>query len=388
MNPQVIERIVSQWLQQQLAGTSFASLMQPVEQAIADSGRQMVGSMSRIAAEALNQLDGTLEDFGDGLADLASQHLEASSADASGGQKRGTSGILDFLKNDFTRTLITVIAPLTTFATLLAQSTSGFTLFLGAINILALTIAPVIIPFFIVLGAALLALSSMLEDELDPALDALYEWVAVTAVDAFRALVEWVSKVREGLKAMWSHLEPEHGAKDVAAAEQAIEENIPEGVAGAIMAIFDPILQAINPNTKPFWERPENKQLDQQIQDNIDAMNAGGGEFGADPPLPEGIGAGGDWDAKAVADMNKRDRAKADAEYLRGIKDMVREFQVQNLPQASITGIVQASRAAQVAALNASPMDARRLQIIQNISSKLDKMIEVTEKKQKEGMRE
>lgn len=330
MNPQVLEQIITNWLNQQLAGMSLQTILQPLATAInRQSGRGSGGGSN-------NQKD--------------------------------SPNLIERIQKDFFRSLLTTIAPLTTLASILAQTTSGLSLFLGAINILTMTIAPVLLPIFAILGAIVLAIATQLEDELAPALDTFYEWLATEAVDALSGFVSWIKKVREGLIEFWEELTRERAPDEPAWVDRQADK-IGEGL--------DQLGQNIVDNFPGLGHALGFKTTGEKEDEAIAA-----GEIlpGMDEPFKPGAAGGrgdfgGDEKKKKSGFMN---------DFISGLKDISKQFRMENSPQAQMTGIVEASRAAQMAALNVTPFQQKQLQIAQKTAERLDRLVEIAEKRAKE----
>lgn len=264
---------------------------------------------------------------------------------------RSSAGLI----GSFLGKLTAVLAPLTTLATVLSQSTSGLGLFLSAVNVLAATLAPVLLPVFLVLGAAVLAISAMLWTRLKPALGDIYVWIVQSAIPAFRSFVEWLEK-----------------------AGVAIDEFI-EGLMMELVLLqkhpFDP------------EKRNELREAAKEFKE-LKAFNAAqGNKFDLNDPdqrAQAGIAMlreklnGMEFDPRKIADRRAPNKpglgGEAEREFKRGLLDMIAQFKFEQGSKASFTGLSAASREAQLAAIGTSPMERRMMEIKTDIINALGKI--------------
>lgn len=74
------------------------------------------------------------------------------------------------------RQFVAVVGPLYAMSTLLNQTNSGFGVFQKSIQVFAATLAPIVLPVFMTLAAGLLTISDIIWNKLNPALGDFYEW--------------------------------------------------------------------------------------------------------------------------------------------------------------------------------------------------------------------
>lgn len=101
-----------------------------------------------------------------------------------------------------TAKVMAFIAPLVAVGTVLAQTISGFGMITTAVKVLATTLAPLLLPVFVLLAAAIVAVSDELWEGIKNVLPAWYGWIMqhgipafVALVGAVRAVIDWFKKL-------------------------------------------------------------------------------------------------------------------------------------------------------------------------------------------------
>lgn len=101
-----------------------------------------------------------------------------------------------------TAKVMAFIAPLVAVGTVLAQTISGFSMITTAVKVLATTLAPLLLPVFVLLAAAIVAVSDELWEGIKNVLPAWYGWIMqhgipafVALVGAVRAVIDWFKKL-------------------------------------------------------------------------------------------------------------------------------------------------------------------------------------------------
>lgn len=261
------------------------------------------------------------------------------------------------------RYLLMTLGPLITFATVLNQTTSGFRLFLGAVNIMAMTLAPILLPVFVMLAAAMIALADKIWTELEPALADFYIWIFSQAVPALSTFVDWLFRAVDEVAAFIGELKDIYDILNAPGGAELLGKNLFE------MFANDP------------WTERNAPWLNQAIrwggkQFGMDVNKDGGQMMAPDqPPLQIGgvvqnIPGGGD----------RKPSGGISPEFLKALREVAREFTFQQQPQAQMTSLVQASRAAQLAAVGQSPYEQKMLERTTKTVEALDKAVSWLEK--------
>lgn len=326
------------------------------------------------------------------LAQVAASQSPARSTDSTGNARQkatgatgapgaagdGGKGVLGSVfagvMSGFTSKLILILAPLTAFATILNASTSGFKIFLSAINVFAATLGPILLPFFILLSAALLTASGYIWDALLPALKDFYTLIIIGGINAMQNFINWLGKAIEGLSEF---------ADELGDAADDISDDWAFAIATIIDFFTGDNLAANLPPRKNGaglaegirWI-PFGGQMPPAADGDGAGRAKGGGGFGVD--------AGDAKDRGRKDGKNEQGTQKDGKSFIENFKDNIKlsiqEFKFQNQPKASFSGLVQASRNAQLAAVNVSPfekvMETRMQQVItilDEVAAKLGK---------------
>jgi hypothetical protein len=365
LNPHAIEQLVTTWLTQQLSGTNFVTMINPVTDQIQLLAQRLQAAIAMIPLAGRPVIGPP----------VLPQQPQRSAQQGSNTNDRGfIENLIRASLGSLLTRLAAIFAPLIAFSTLLNQSTSGLQLFVGAINILAATLAPVIMPAFVLLSAALLAVSAILMDDMSPAMEQFYEWVGDKAVPALMEFADWIAKNVTALGQFFDSLDssPEKFQPWEDRLIKQIDDTIDsfKGLGDAIDWLIRNSTGLINPNVGKAFAGPGAGPAGPVNPDQFkpNAHWEGGGEAG-----------GGDFGGK-VQPPGGNEAARFRKEFLQGLKDTVREFERKNLPQAQLTGLVQASRQAQMAALNMSPFEQRNLQILQRVDQWLQRLVNSAEK--------
>lgn len=109
------------------------------------------------------------------------------------------------------RQLAAVLVPLGGLATILNQTNSGFQLFIGALNIFAATIAPLLLPVFALLAAGVLTVSDILWAQLVPNLKDWYLLILNSAIPAIEEFTNALGDGTEGVTTSMSFLQTQMG---------------------------------------------------------------------------------------------------------------------------------------------------------------------------------
>lgn len=268
--------------------------------------------------------------------------------------------------------LFILLGPLASFATLLNQSSSGFRIFLSAISILAGTLAPVLLPVFLLLSAALLTLSDYIWSNIEPALEGFYTWLTANVINA---LAMFVDNVQAAYRALRDYTKDVKNAGEIG---KAVFEDLQHDMAIAIATIID-MIEGSNLAEQLEKDREANRAhlIERRIlvpnpQQQAPAQPAVGpfpiipGDNNAD--IGEGIDKGGEPKPEKWSDTLRRD-------LLKNLRLSMDEFKFQNGPKASLTSLVGASKAAQLAGVSESPFEKVMAQRTQTIITKFDQAL-------------
>jgi hypothetical protein len=324
VDEEALAQAARDWLARQLAGVDLAKMFDPVQQVITDDAADL--------DDALHQLIRLVA-----VSSVAGLGKTPATAPSEGERRGGheSSAALAGVVGLFTGKLIAAIAPVVTLATVLGQTTSGLSLFTGAVQLVAATLAPILLPGFVLLSAAALALQAVLWDQLKPALGDFYTLIFMSAIPAVRKFIEVIVDAWNEVSRFVKELRGEKlEGKPIPA---GFKEEKPEDLEKAFMKVFGP--QNL-PNVK------------------VGAAAIGGGGMLANIGAEAGAQGGG---------MPRQPQGGVDRfmkEFMRGIDDTIRQFQFQTGSKASLSGIVGASREAQLKAVGTDPFQQRMLVIV------------------------
>ncbi|MDB5312917.1 MAG: hypothetical protein JWO38_7119 [Gemmataceae bacterium] len=114
---------------------------------------------------------------------------------AQGGKGGGVSAIIGM----FAGKLGLLLSPLTTLTTILGASNSGMSVLNKAFGIFAATLAPILLPVFVALTAAIVAASDEIWQKLLPKLGEWYKWIIDTAIPKIEELARAAGEAAEFL---------------------------------------------------------------------------------------------------------------------------------------------------------------------------------------------
>lgn len=294
------------------------------------------------------------------------------------------SGVAKALAAQFGR----VLAPLVAFGTLLSAQNSGMSAFGKAVNVLASTLAPILLPGIVLLAAGILSVSDVIWTRLKPNLEGFMSFVLDTAVPAVERLVTELDSLTDAVSWLWQVIKDPSkllsgeaaGGTGAGGAERtgfgrtidaadAVLRGMPGGnilssvtggtplrdmTAGWIRHVANPLGEALG------LERTEGS--DALSRDFTGTANRDG--------TPEAGRAGGGraawWDERRTAFRAGGDSDAAGKKTKPGsVEDNIRLVS-QSLaramgPQASFNSITSASRNATLASLNGDPLDMKAL---------------------------
>lgn len=321
------------------------------------------------------------------------------------------AGAADAVAKSLVGKFALVFGPLAALSTVLSQTNSGFGVFQKSIQVFAASLAPILLPVFALLAAAVLTVSDKIFQELLPKLDDWYKWVldkGIPAMEAFAksigratgALVRWAERL--GI----SDKEKKPGEEEKSPEEkrmQIYEDLDPFGLFKGIPKFMDRI----------FGERYEEGH--EVGEANPDIKKYGGArpeDFGIGkpepfvPPILRGIiGPKSETSSNPVIGgfsdiggeiINRLGRAKSETGTsskpgtgalpgdFRGYLDLVmKSLQQSMLPKPSYQALTEVGRSANLAAVGQDPIDTKLMQrMIISFEKLLETIARNTEKKQ------
>jgi len=355
-------------------------------------GQQIAGLSTEMAALAAAVRDtGAQSGQGGGARGVPTARDPANYATASAAA--GTARVFTV----FAAKLAVIFGPLAALGTVLSQTASGAGVFQKSIQVLGATLAPILLPVFTLLAAAILTASDEIWKQLVPNLKRWYAWVAEEGIPKMVEFVEWVSKAAKSALefAEWAGRKKDTIADVAGGLDTAGDLMNPgkwlnllgEGIAlgggtGPVADMsdwggrkgreIDESLGLPTIDTNPFTGNDISGQggvggllgairgLD--LGGRIDDMRGGfaGGAAG-------GIGAiggapgGGKMEPEPAAPPEKTP-ADRKADLIRNAQLVVQSMRMSMGSQASIGGVADLQNKAQMAALNVDPLQQKVLQ--------------------------
>jgi hypothetical protein len=120
-----------------------------------------------------------------------------------------------------------LFAPIIALSNVLNQTASGMGVFMTAIKVLGATLAPLLLPVFLLLAAAVLSVSDEIWSSLLPNLKAWYEWILANAIPVLEQFVAAVRDVIAFIKGLRD--DPEKAVADAAGKASEVTKEKPEG---------------------------------------------------------------------------------------------------------------------------------------------------------------
>jgi hypothetical protein len=294
------------------------------------------------------------------------QGQKAKAAPAGGGAAPGAT-VLETVFSAATGRIMLLLAPVVGLAAVIQQTASGFSAFSGALRVVTATIAPLLLPVFAVLAAAVLAVSDEIWDALLPNLKAWYVFVLSNMIPA---LVEFVQAVRDAADFLRRFAKDPAGETARAIAEPAARAAEEAGWNNSIPGRFGgwlgmKLLEAHGlaepkpgPGKGSVELQPGDPTLEQKWRERAARQRR---EMQQSPP-PAGAGGGfsggGDWgDPNAPAP--KAARPPVADRFMGALRDVIQSIRQQAGPPASMLTPESINRQAQLASANADPLERR-----------------------------
>lgn len=293
--------------------------------------------------------------------------------------KRNPNDVGSFAKS-LASQFAAVLGPLYALSTILGQTNSGFGVFLKAVSLVGSTLAPVLLPVFATLAAALIVLSEYIWESLLPALKDFYGWLGKHKDDAGE-----LGKVVAAGAAVWG------GSKLLGSVGGGGIGGIAAGLWGALkgigravpaVAVADASIGAV---TGDYYAKARGEGAN-KFMSGMYALGGGtidmfsqvtklfglndktfGQKFSEDPenqklirkfrgqPEPGAVGADGKPAAKERTFGTRFDSA---------MRDVIRSMGMSMGPKGSYSALTEVGRNAQLAAVNQDPIEARQLKVM------------------------
>lgn len=263
------------------------------------------------------------------------------------------------------RQFATVLAPLAAFGTILSQAGSGLGVFQSAINVLAATLAPIVLPAFVLLATALVAASDQIQAQILPALASWYKLLMEEGLPIVTKFAKAVGEAAEALAYLTKNT-PGQIAEDA--------KNDPAKAAQRASSILD--FSGSNRAINDFLGGFSLPGLLGKAAPHV-VEAATGIKLNSEP-------AGGDvaqaGEAKSPARPGEAPDAKPNANAVvnRALQDVMKSLQMSVGPKASFGSLSEVGKQAQLAALNLDPLEQRAkeatikaLGVLQDIAGKV-----------------
>lgn len=221
-----------------------------------------------------------------------------------------------------------VIGALYALSAVLNSTGTGATTFQKSLNLLGSTLAPILMPVFLLLASGIMTLSDIIWSKMLPALGGFYDWLLKFALPVAAKSTENASNAATGIANI-------AGGK---------------GKARDVEALTDPL--GVNRNLADLAKK-------------IPGINSPLGKM--INPLPQLLGSDRPIQIQRDKERDEENRKRADRgeKPLAGFGDMfnknldmaIKSLSLQIGPKASYTGLGEAAKSAQLAALNADPVE-------------------------------
>jgi hypothetical protein len=256
-----------------------------------------------------------------------------------------------------------VLGPLAIFAQVLSVTNSGFQVFATTMKVLAATIAPILLPVFAVLAAAILAVSEKLWREILPALGDFYQFIVTHFLPAAGKAVN------------------NSVATDTSWGGILMRGAVPPQLQAGLLALQS---GGMNWMVKKLATGAQKLGVAERGDDLVRKMGLEGVSrrfgrfFNVDLPPEKKDAAGKDAAGKDAAKPGEVDiNAK--------MRDVMQSLSLAMGPKAQFSGITTAARNVQLAALNADPIEKQIVALNQQAVGLLTRVEANTRPKQDPG---
>ncbi len=262
-----------------------------------------------------------------------------------------------------------VFGPLIALSTVLGQTNSGFGVFQKTLQVFAATLAPILLPVFALLGAAVLTVSDKIWQELLPKLGDWYKWILDVGIPALEKFTKAIGNAA-GALLRWAErfgMTPQKAAKEMQTPEgrkQFGRDLDPFGLG------YGDVIGRNLPDPKKFAEKMDDfgKKIglpDWLTRPRFRQTSGNLGEAGK--PLADRIGPGLAGIAPGIGSEIARKMAErgGDAKAAPGgISDFQKNLKLVNqsllqsmLPKPQYSALTEVTKQAQLAAVGQDPLD-------------------------------
>jgi hypothetical protein len=249
-----------------------------------------------------------------------------------------------------------ILAPLTALGAVVSGLLSGFSIVTSALRVFAATLAPILLPVFVLLAATIIAASDVIWSKLKPALDGWYALVMSQGVPVVEAFIDGLKDAAEAVVEFAHWVERQ-------------SHRFRHGVVAGTLGSLETRQAAEKERVAGVLGRGRNDTGAGNYEGG--ASSGGGGDYGGGADK----GAFGRVAAAGAAPKTTSQLVNS------ALKDTIKELRLQQGPQASFTGVSQAVKNVQLAAINASPFEQKMLERMGTALDKLEKLVGNTEAK-------
>lgn len=231
---------------------------------------------------------------------------------------------------------LAVLGPLYALSTVLNQTNSGFGVFQKAVNVLGATLAPILLPVFAVLAASILSVSDILWSKLLPALGGFYDWIMKVMIPfAEKKLGQGNDLLDTGIAGKNLLTKGElPKAADIPRMGDSILRNIVPG-AGAYQDKFGGLKDMTN------WA---GRQLGYKDFNQLAVAGGSQSSAAADTTKPKGT---------------DRDMPNFGRMFSQNMSDVIQSLRMSMSPKGSYSSLGDVGKQAQLAAINADPIEMK-----------------------------
>lgn len=293
------------------------------------------------------------------------------------------SSVFSAIGNSLLMKFAAVLGPLALLASVVQSAGSGFQVLATSVKLFAATISPILLPVVAVLAAALIDLSDKLWSQLLPKLESWYTFIVGSLLPALRSMADAFISAATVIKNLSEVAgiagdKLQSGAKwlgdQIHSGAEAIFGKSPEGNTGSAWngmlpgdlrglltrrgRVGDTAAGAASGGVAGSGESPD---WFGRVMNNINISSKPGGIFGSVGPTIGAVLAG------ATPPAPKGSEPSA-------MQLVIQEMRRSNGPQASFSSLTQASKNAQLAALNQSPLELKMLERLTQSLETLEKV--------------
>ncbi|MCE9566546.1 MAG: hypothetical protein K8U57_31365 [Planctomycetes bacterium] len=249
--------------------------------------------------------------------------------------------------NALTGKLLGALGPITSLAQIIGSSASGFQVFTAAMNVVAATLAPIVLPVFLAMAGAALDFADVLQTKLAPGMKQFIGLVFDGLIPVLAKLIEYFFRLTDGLA-------------DIMLAVANFTSEIPNLARDLRNAVLGPVATD--------EERADSIREARKAGTSDEVIRIGGAFTGVKPAdLARAFDLAG-REAGRKADLTGGEfkvigtgggRAGG-----RGIDDAISSFLQSIGPKAQFSGLADVGKSAQLAALNGDAIQQRMLEAL------------------------